>query len=840
MKRYFFIFFLLCTAGWLALVSCTKIEKGTIVPESLPYLFNSFSYDSIDSKISLAITYDSTNKVDQLDWHRYFADSTTRYEKLNAVTLLDISDIGVNQVSFKKSDYKGVENILLLPQKIDGNNNGTLDEMYLVEYPDSVIFQVHDHKISSNVPYFRTSFGREDGHYIVFISLWHQSVLHQNFVVLRKSNRLVWKKSKTPDTLLFVNLNTGKIAKTPIGACFMPSPETISYDTNIVLFSNAVQNGHIYGGFDDYHYYLIAFRSNGTIAWADTIADIRKSEFGGFFPNINVRKDIFVSIARKRLDLAHRNINFIIDNSTGFIKKEFNQSEYYKYSFNLIIKYKNNGLLLFDNENILELDSSFTINRKIEFPYNLGRYHSTLISERHVQFYMEYKLKADLNNDGKEDFLLTTDMNQIILIDGETFEILAATKSYKSDLSFGIVRGKKTNSLVIAQGGAMEFYKVSSTPFLTRLEPHRDILYGLLIFFIFMPFGTIAIYKIAYLSKLFQLQITKSETQGIAIFSKSWMPKKKFKGYRLKKLNYRLCDILGFQKGLKNYKTDMLPADIIEMVTNCYKYKQNIERDLTFTDTETKYLTIIVKPVRLFGRLRHCILTITDATNLVKAEVLSLAISIAHDAKNELSEVQTRLENLTYKVRESIGDNSQWLERDEQKMSESISEIGETLRRLLFAADMPNPIMSEQSLKYVVGKWISEKGGRYKRRNVELLNNIDDNIPKLIIDERHLGFLLQCVCDNAVQAMSRGKTDGKIVFEAGDKDSTIILSITDNGIGMNEDILKKLNQQYFTTKSDGTGLGMKIIRKVADEHSGKLEIQSKVEEGTIIKVYLPK
>ena len=67
----------------------------------------------------------------------------------------------------------------------------------------------------------------------------------------------------------------------------------------------------------------------------------------------------------------------------------------------------------------------------------------------------------------------------------------------------------------------------------------------------------------------------------------------------------------------------------------------------------------------------------------------------------------------------------------------------------------------------------------------------------------------------------------------------MFIEITDNGEGISEENLKKISTSFFTTKENGTGLGLNICYKIIKEHKGKIEVQSKLGEGTTFLVMLP-
>jgi len=81
------------------------------------------------------------------------------------------------------------------------------------------------------------------------------------------------------------------------------------------------------------------------------------------------------------------------------------------------------------------------------------------------------------------------------------------------------------------------------------------------------------------------------------------------------------------------------------------------------------------------------------------------------------------------------------------------------------------------------------------------------------------------------------QVDLKTVIE---KDNVIRFEIRDNGVGMDEEVIKKLFTSFFSTKGHrGTGLGLMVTRKLIEEHSGTIDVKSKPGKGTTVTVRLP-
>ncbi len=66
------------------------------------------------------------------------------------------------------------------------------------------------------------------------------------------------------------------------------------------------------------------------------------------------------------------------------------------------------------------------------------------------------------------------------------------------------------------------------------------------------------------------------------------------------------------------------------------------------------------------------------------------------------------------------------------------------------------------------------------------------------------------------------------------------ISIQDEGEGIPQEQIEKLGEPFYTTKPNGTGLGLMVTKKIVEEHNGQLEIESTLEKGTTINIILPK
>ena len=115
---------------------------------------------------------------------------------------------------------------------------------------------------------------------------------------------------------------------------------------------------------------------------------------------------------------------------------------------------------------------------------------------------------------------------------------------------------------------------------------------------------------------------------------------------------------------------------------------------------------------------------------------------------------------------------------------------------------------------------------------------VDADLPPLWVDQELLRNCILNFVNNAAQAMPEG---GLIVLGAtlDKEDNRMVLTFTDQGKGIREEDIGKIFQPYFTTKDLGIGLGLAITERIIKEHNGEIRVESEVDKGTAITVFLP-
>jgi two-component system nitrogen regulation sensor histidine kinase NtrY len=148
-------------------------------------------------------------------------------------------------------------------------------------------------------------------------------------------------------------------------------------------------------------------------------------------------------------------------------------------------------------------------------------------------------------------------------------------------------------------------------------------------------------------------------------------------------------------------------------------------------------------------------------------------------------------------------------------------------------ARMPKPVFHEESLIDICRQAVF----LHEIAHPAISFSIDTPDPKLklVCDRRQLGQALTNLVKNAVEAVeASSRADGAVcVAMAQNPDLTIVLTVSDNGIGLPKE-RDRLAEPYMTTRERGTGLGLAIVKKIVEEHGGTLSFSDREGGGTVI------
>ena len=219
----------------------------------------------------------------------------------------------------------------------------------------------------------------------------------------------------------------------------------------------------------------------------------------------------------------------------------------------------------------------------------------------------------------------------------------------------------------------------------------------------------------------------------------------------------------------------------------------------------------------------------------------AVARKLAHEIKNPLTPIQLSIDRLREKYSSEISSNSEDFEKYLETINRQIKDIENLVNEFSNFARMPRPIFKKINIVDVIGRSVD-----FAKMSSQNKININTSEKKIMIDgdaeqlNRVFINLIKNSEESFVDVIKKNPNfKGKIDIAIISNNDYIVIRLTDNGTGISD--TKKVMTPYFTTKTKGTGLGLPIVSKIINEHSGDFLIQNKKDgNGVDIEISFPK
>jgi signal transduction histidine kinase len=218
------------------------------------------------------------------------------------------------------------------------------------------------------------------------------------------------------------------------------------------------------------------------------------------------------------------------------------------------------------------------------------------------------------------------------------------------------------------------------------------------------------------------------------------------------------------------------------------------------------------------------------------AEIATLAGGLAHEIRNPLSTIGLNLDLLSEELGECDTLRDRRILNKLTVVKRQCQQLNRILDDFLQFARVGTLSLKPADLNQTVVEFIEFYTPQAAESGLDLSPHLAANLPQVNLDVNLWRQVLLNLCRNAQQAMPNG---GVLELQTYQRGNQVLLEIIDNGTGMSEETQSRMFDAFYSTKRDGSGLGLPTVRKIVEAHGGTISCESEVGRGTRFSIALP-
>jgi len=276
-----------------------------------------------------------------------------------------------------------------------------------------------------------------------------------------------------------------------------------------------------------------------------------------------------------------------------------------------------------------------------------------------------------------------------------------------------------------------------------------------------------------------------------------------------------------------------------------------VSRDLEVFYPENRFLNFYIVPLmseegqaEMVGRaiiLRDITQDRRTTQETIDSERFSaltlLAAGVAHEIGNPLNSLDIHLQLMQRRVKKLAVRSRGEFEESINVARQEVSRLDHIITQFLRAI-RPQPLaMGMENLNAIVEESVAFLDAEIHDRDVLVEVELDGALPPLEVDRDQIKQAIYNVIRNAFQAMKSG---GILRIRSGADETHLFISFSDTGGGITPENISRVFEPYFTTKSEGSGLGLLIVRRIVRAHGGEVIIESTQGKGLTLTIRLPR
>lgn len=279
------------------------------------------------------------------------------------------------------------------------------------------------------------------------------------------------------------------------------------------------------------------------------------------------------------------------------------------------------------------------------------------------------------------------------------------------------------------------------------------------------------------------------------------------------------------------------------------EWSRLVSREIEISYPERRFLDFYIVPLRAVNaREKGAVVILRDVTRERESEsrtieserlqaITLLAAGVAHEIGNPLNSLTIHLQLMQRELEQMPEDARAGLKDLVEVARREVERLDQIITQFLRALRPSQPTLARASVREIVEQTLDFLRHEIQDRDVIVEVESAPDLPPALVDRGQIKQACFNIVRNAIQAMSQG---GVLRISLSSNDRFVIVSFTDTGPGISAGDLQSIFEPYFTTKSEGTGLGLMIVQRIVRDHGGEIEVRSEPNAGTTFTLYLPR